>query len=96
MTDRKDRTIFDTWKLTGELATFILGQEGLSSLDDWGGKEVVREILPEDYQANFDKVQTDLVNTILKDKNRGLIEGTLIDGALINSVLIDSVDLKGI
>ncbi|MBI4774491.1 MAG: 2-hydroxyacyl-CoA dehydratase [Deltaproteobacteria bacterium] len=71
MTDRKDRTIFDTWKLTGELAKFILGQEGLTSLDDWGGKEVVREILPEDYQTNFDKVQTDLVNTILKDKNRG-------------------------
>ena len=70
MTNRKDRTIFDKWKLTGELANFILGQEGLTSLDDWGGKEVVREILPEDYQANFDMVQTDLVNTILKDKNR--------------------------
>jgi hypothetical protein len=71
MSDRKDRTILDNWKLTGELARFILDQEGLTHLDDWGGKEMVREILPEDYQANFDIVQTDLVNTILKDKNRG-------------------------
>lgn len=70
MSDRKDRTILNNWRLTGELATFILGQEGLSSLDDWGGKEVVREILPVDYQANFDMVQTGLVNTILKEKNR--------------------------
>ncbi|MFH1137440.1 MAG: 2-hydroxyacyl-CoA dehydratase family protein [Pseudomonadota bacterium] len=71
MTGRKDRTVFDDWKLTGELAKFILNQEGLTHLDDWGGKESVREILPEDYQANFDKVQTDLINTILKEKNRG-------------------------
>ncbi|MEW6267583.1 MAG: 2-hydroxyacyl-CoA dehydratase family protein [Thermodesulfobacteriota bacterium] len=71
MSDGKDRTIFENWKRTGELATFILNQEGLTHLDDWGGKETVREILPEDYQANFDLVQTDLVNTILKEKNRG-------------------------
>jgi benzoyl-CoA reductase/2-hydroxyglutaryl-CoA dehydratase subunit BcrC/BadD/HgdB len=70
MTDRKDRTVFDSWKLTGELANFILNQDGLTHLDDWGGKEMVREILPEDYQANFDRVQTDLVNCILKEKNR--------------------------
>jgi benzoyl-CoA reductase/2-hydroxyglutaryl-CoA dehydratase subunit BcrC/BadD/HgdB len=70
MNDRKDRTIFNNWYLTGELAKFILNQEGLASLDDWGGKAVVREILPEAYQANFDRVQTDLVNTILKEKNR--------------------------
>ncbi len=70
MTNRKDRTILNNWKTTGELANFILGQEGLQSLEDWGGKEVVREILPENYQANFDMVQTDLVNTILKEKNR--------------------------
>ncbi len=70
MTDRKDRTILDNWKLTGELANFILGQEGLTRLDDWGGREVVREILPEHYQTNFDMVQPDLIDTILKDKNR--------------------------
>ena len=70
MSERKDRTILNNWKLTAELATFILSQEGLTHLDDWGGKEVVREILPEDYQTNFDMVQTDLVNTILKEKNR--------------------------
>jgi len=70
MTNRKDRTILDNWKTTGELANFILAQEGLQSLDDWGGKEVVREILPENYQANFDMVQPELVNTILKEKNR--------------------------
>ena len=70
MTGRKDRTVFDDWKLTGELAKFILDQEGLTHLDDWGGKETVREILPEDYKANFDKVQTGLINTILKEKNR--------------------------
>ena len=71
MTDRKDRTIFNNWILTGELSNFVLSQEGLTSLDDWGGKEVVREILPEDYQANFDMVQADLVNTVLKEKNKG-------------------------
>lgn len=72
MTDKKkDRTIFNNWRLTGELSNFILSQEGLTSLDDWGGRDVVREILPEDYKANFDMVQTDLVNTILKEKNRG-------------------------
>ncbi len=70
MTNKKDRTILNHWKTTGELANFILKQEGLQSLEDWGGKEVVREILPENYQANFDMVQTDLVNTILKEKNR--------------------------
>jgi len=71
MSDRKDRTLFNHWITTCELTGFLLGQGGLSSLDDWGGKDVVREILPEDYQANFDRVQTDLVNTILKNKNRG-------------------------
>lgn len=71
MSDRKDRTIFNNWNLTGELAKFVLSQEGLTSLDDWGGKEVVREVLPQDYQANFDMVQADLVNAILKEKNRG-------------------------
>lgn len=70
MSDRKDRTILDDWKLTGQLANFILSQEGLSCLDDWGGKDVVRDILPEDFQANFDKVQPALIDTILKDKNR--------------------------
>jgi len=70
MNDRKDRAIFNNWKLTGELSKFVLSQEGLTSLDDWGGKDVVREILPEDYQANFDMVQPDLVDTILKEKNR--------------------------
>ena len=71
MNDGKDRTIFNNWILTSELANFVLDQEGLTSLDDWGGKEVVREVLPEDYKANFDMVQPELVNTILKDKNRG-------------------------
>ncbi len=71
MNDRMDRTIFDRWKITGELATFVLNQEGLTSLDDWGGPDVVREILPEEYQTNFDMVQKDLINTILKEKNKG-------------------------
>lgn len=70
MTNRKDRTVFNNWKLTCELAQFILNQEGLTHLDDWGGKEMVREILPDNYQANFDLVQTDLVNTILQAKNK--------------------------
>jgi benzoyl-CoA reductase/2-hydroxyglutaryl-CoA dehydratase subunit BcrC/BadD/HgdB len=70
MKQRKDRTIFNNWNLTGDLARFVLDQEGLTSLDAWGGKEVVREILPEDYQANFDMVQSDLVDTFLKEKNR--------------------------
>lgn len=70
MDDRKDRTIFDNWKITGELANFILDQESLTSLDEWGGKEVVREILPELFQKNFDMVQPALIDTILKDKNR--------------------------
>lgn len=70
MSDRKDRTILNNWKTTAELAKFILGQEGLTCLDDWGGKEVVREILPPDFQANFDMVQPALIDTILKDKNR--------------------------
>jgi benzoyl-CoA reductase/2-hydroxyglutaryl-CoA dehydratase subunit BcrC/BadD/HgdB len=70
MDNKKDRTILNNWKITGELANFILGQEGLTSMDDWGGKEVVREILPESYQQNFDMVQPALIDTILKDKNR--------------------------
>jgi benzoyl-CoA reductase/2-hydroxyglutaryl-CoA dehydratase subunit BcrC/BadD/HgdB len=71
MSARKDRTILNDWVLTCELANFILDQEGLASLADWGGREVVREILPEDYQANFDMVQPELIDTMLKDKNRG-------------------------
>lgn len=70
MSDNKDRTVLNDWKTTCELAKFILDQEGLSSLEDWGGREVVREILPENYQTNFDKVQPDLIEAILKDKNR--------------------------
>lgn len=71
MTNRKDRTIFDSWKITAELSNFLLRQKGLTSLDAWGGREVVRESLPEEYQANFDTIQDNLITTILKDKNRG-------------------------
>ncbi len=70
MSDRKDRTVFNNWRKVGELANFILGQEGLTSLDDWGGKEMVREILPPDYQEIFDMVQPGLIDTILKEKNK--------------------------
>jgi len=67
--DRKDRTITTRWQITGDLAKFIV-QQDLTHLDDWGGKEAVREVLPEHYQKNFDLVQTDLINCILEEKNR--------------------------
>ena len=67
--DRKDRTITTRWQITGDLAKYILSQE-LTHLDDWGGKEVVRDILPEVFQKNFDMIQTDLINCILEEKNK--------------------------
>ena len=69
MSDSKDRTVFNNWKTVSELAQFILAQDGLTCLDDWGGKEMVREILPENYRNVFDMVQPDLIDTILQDKN---------------------------
>ncbi|MDY6796060.1 MAG: 2-hydroxyacyl-CoA dehydratase family protein [Actinomycetota bacterium] len=71
MTGNQEMTIYDNWLKTAEMALFLLDQDGLTNLDDWGGKETVREILPEEYQRVFDMVQIDLINTILKDKNRG-------------------------
>jgi 2-hydroxyglutaryl-CoA dehydratase, D-component len=70
MNNGKDRTVFNNWRVTKDLANFILDQDGLSSLDDWGGKEVVREILPENMKTVFDKVQPDLIDCILQDRNR--------------------------
>ncbi len=37
MNNRKDRAIFDRLKLTGDLAKFVLKQEGLTCLDDGAG-----------------------------------------------------------
>ncbi len=67
--DRKDRTITTRWQTTGDLAKFILSHD-LNHLDDWGGKEAVREILPEHFQKNFDMIQTDLINCLLEEKNK--------------------------
>lgn len=67
--DRKDRTITTWWQVTADLAKYLLSQD-LKHMDDWGGKEVVRDILPEVYQKNFDMIQPDLINCILEDKNR--------------------------
>jgi len=78
MNNRKDRTIFDRIKLTGDLAKFVLQQEGLTCMDDWGGIETVREILPENLQTNFDGVQPALIDTILKEKNKK-VAGALLD-----------------
>lgn len=75
--DDKNRTILNSWKTTALLAQFVLAQEGLTSLDDWGGKETVREILPEDYKFNFDMVQPALIDTILADKNRKVAQAFL-------------------
>ncbi len=67
--DRKDRTVTTWWQVTADLAKYILSQD-ITHLDDWGGKEVVRDILPEVFQKNFDMIQTDLINCILEDKNK--------------------------
>jgi len=67
--DRKDRTVTTWWQVTADLAKYLLGQD-ITHLDDWGGKEVVRDILPEVFQKNFDMIQTDLINCILEEKNR--------------------------
>jgi benzoyl-CoA reductase/2-hydroxyglutaryl-CoA dehydratase subunit BcrC/BadD/HgdB len=92
MSARKDRTILNNWILTCELANFILDQEGLTSLDDWGGREVVREILPEDYRANFDMVQPALIDTLLKDKNRGSATTFSSSFADYVSWVVDQID----
>jgi benzoyl-CoA reductase/2-hydroxyglutaryl-CoA dehydratase subunit BcrC/BadD/HgdB len=68
--NNKDRTIFETWRTSAELAQFVLGQEGLYNLDDWGGRESIYGILPENMLENFDMIQPDLVDTIIKEKNR--------------------------
>ena len=68
--NHKDRTIFENWKTTMELALFILDQEGLYDLEDWGGREVIYDILPEGMVENFDMIQPALVDTIIKEKNR--------------------------
>ena len=68
--NHKDRTVFENWKTTMELANFILDQEGLYDLEEWGGREVMYDILPEGMLANFDMVQPALVDTIIKEKNR--------------------------
>lgn len=67
--DRKDRTVTTWWQITADLAKYILSQD-INHLDDWGGKEVVRDILPDVFQKNFDMIQPDLINCILESKNR--------------------------
>ena len=67
--DRKDRTITTRWQITCDLAKYLLSQD-INHMDDWGGKEVIRDILPEVYQKNFDLIQPDLINCILEKKNR--------------------------
>ncbi len=68
--NKKDRTLFENWKTTMELALFVLGQEGLYDLEDWGGRDSIYGILPENMLDNFDMIQPALVDTIIKEKNR--------------------------
>ncbi len=68
--NHKDRTLFENWKTTMELAQFVLGQEGLYDLEDWGGRDSIYGILPENLLDNFDMIQPALVDTIIKEKNR--------------------------
>ncbi len=67
--NNKDRTIFNNWQNTMELAQFILGQD-VTDLEDWGGRESIYGILPENLLDNFDMIQPALVDTIIKEKNR--------------------------
>jgi benzoyl-CoA reductase/2-hydroxyglutaryl-CoA dehydratase subunit BcrC/BadD/HgdB len=66
----RERELLNTWKTTVDLGKFVLGYEDINSLDQWGGREVLREALPDEYRENFEIIQPDLIDTILKPKNR--------------------------
>jgi benzoyl-CoA reductase/2-hydroxyglutaryl-CoA dehydratase subunit BcrC/BadD/HgdB len=70
MEEAKERELFNRWKTTVDMGKFVLGYEDLTSLDQWGGRDAVREMLPDDFRENFDMLQPDLTDTILQPKNR--------------------------
>jgi benzoyl-CoA reductase/2-hydroxyglutaryl-CoA dehydratase subunit BcrC/BadD/HgdB len=70
MSEIKQQTILEDWKETMELGKFVLDQEGLFDLEDWGGRESIYGVLPENLLRVFDMIQPDLVDTIIKEKNR--------------------------
>ncbi|MCP8305479.1 MAG: hypothetical protein H3Z50_08470 [archaeon] len=70
MKEGNERELFETWKTTMEMSRFTLGYEDVTSLDQLGGREALREALPDEYRANFDMVQPDLMDLVLKPKAR--------------------------
>lgn len=72
LVERKDLTKLNKYIRSTWMGNYLLAQEGLNSLDDWGGVEVMREILPREYRDIVDEIQLPFLDVCLKEKNKGI------------------------
>ena len=49
MKEGKERELLNRWKTTVDMGKVVLSYEDLTSLDQWGGRNAVREMLPDDF-----------------------------------------------
>jgi benzoyl-CoA reductase/2-hydroxyglutaryl-CoA dehydratase subunit BcrC/BadD/HgdB len=90
--DQKDRKVINQYVRAGYMGNYLLDQEGLTNLDDWGGIETVREILPEEYKEIADIVQVPLLDVCLKEKNRDIARAVFRAAQDYFSMVLNALD----
>ena len=70
--EQRNRKVMNQFVRAGYVGNYLLDQEGLTNLDDWGGFDTIKEILPQDYREVADIVQVPLIDVCLKEKNRDI------------------------